>query len=128
MGGDLDDCGNVFDLRDDESCYNKGLSESRMFSNSDIINALPGLNEEYDILISNHHDIRIHSHLTSHDWIIISPYDSRSCTILHRHSDRSPFHRQRGQYTSLASALEYIKRHDQWYSSKRSNRNPLVQP
>ena len=74
---------------------------------------------EYVILILNGHDIKIRSRLTGHEWIIVSPYDGSSCEILHRHSDRDPFHHQKGQYSCLSRALDYIIKHDRWYIKKR---------
>ena len=73
---------------------------------------------EYAVLVSNGHDVRLKSHITGHEWIVISPYDGSSCEILHRHSDRSPLHHQRGRYESLSAALEYIRRHDAWVREK----------
>ena len=90
-----------------------------MFSRDDLF-LLRTLEQEYAVLIANCHDIRLRSNLTGHEWIVVSPYDGSSCEILHRHSGRDSFHHQRGQYSSLSSALEYIQRHDQWYSRKRS--------
>ena len=65
------------------------------------------LKEEYKILVCNAHDIRLRSEITGHEWIIISPYDGSSSELLHRHSNRNPFHHQ-GRYGSLSSALNYI--------------------
>lgn len=70
----------------------------------------------------NYHDITIHSVVTGHDWIIISSYENSECTILHRHSRRDAYHRQRGRYGSLKEALEYILRHDGWFSSTKMKR------
>ena len=78
------------------------------------------LEESYTILIFNHHDIRLRSRLTGHEWIVISPYDNSSCEILHRHSPDGPFHHQRGQYGSLSSALDYIRQHDTWFCEKKA--------
>ncbi len=78
--------------------------------------------DEYAVLVSNGHDIRLKSCLTGHEWIIISPYDGSSCEILHRHSPDGPFHHQRGQYKSLSSALDYIRRHDAWFCEKTRHR------
>ena len=85
-----------------------------MFSRKEMSSLLL-LIEQYDILISNAHDIRMRSTMTGHEWIIISPYDGSACEILHRHSARYPFHHQRGRYVSLESAMDYIRRHDEWY-------------
>ena len=41
---------------------------------------------------------------------------SPDCYILHRHSRRYPFHRQRGRYKDLKEALSYIANHDAWFS------------
>lgn len=73
---------------------------------------------EYTVLVSNGHDIRIRSHITGHEWVIISPYDGSPCEILHRHSVRSPYHHQRGRYEYLSAALDYIRRHDAWFLRK----------
>ena len=67
------------------------------------------------ILQINHHDVTLHSELTGHDWIIISYYDSSDCYILHRHSRRDPYHRQKGNYRSLKDALLYISGHEKWF-------------
>lgn len=88
-----------------------------MFNHNELL-SLDSLRQDYIILVSNGHDVRLKSHLTGHEWIIISPYDNSSCKILHRHSDRDPLHHQRGNYNSLFSALEYIKQHDIWYYEK----------
>ena len=79
------------------------------------------LRDEYKILICNAHDIRLLSLLTGHEWIIISPYDGSSCEILHRHTVRDPFHYQR-KYSSLASAIGYIRKHDIWYNGQHALR------
>ena len=71
----------------------------------------------YDILQLNHHDATIHSRVTGHEWIIVSNYQSPDCYILHRHSRKYSFHRQRGQYTSLKDALRYIDSHEKWFIS-----------
>ncbi len=87
-----------------------------MFSNTDIefLRQSP-----YSVLQINHHDVTLHSNRTGHDWIIISCYGSSECYILHRHSRRYPYHRQKGTYRSLKDALEYISGHEEWYSRKR---------
>ena len=94
-----------------------------MFCREELL-SLKYLEESYTILIFNHHDIRLRSHLTGHEWVIISPYDGSSCEILHRHSARSPFHHQHGRYGSLSSALDYIRQHDAWFCEKTLQGNP----
>ena len=69
----------------------------------------------YIILQMNHHDTTFHSPRTGHDWIIVSNYTGPDCYILHRHSRKYSFHRQRGRYRSLKEALDYIDRHEEWY-------------
>ena len=86
--------------------------------NRDELCLLSSLKDEYTILISNGHDVRLWSSLTGHEWIIISPYDGSACEILHRHSMRNSFHHQHGQYMSLADAYDYIQKHDIWYCQK----------
>ena len=86
--------------------------------NQDELCLLSSLEDEYTILISNGHDVRLRSRLTGHEWIIISPYDGSACEILHRHSERYSFHQQRGRYSSLESAIDYIHNHDIWYYNK----------
>lgn len=88
-----------------------------MFSKNDF-NLLYDLRSEYIVLVANGHDIHLYSRMTGHEWIVISPYDGNACEILHRHSVRCPFHRQRGQYASLVLALDYIKKHDTWYYNR----------
>ena len=84
-----------------------------MFSKTD----LEYLHEQpYDILQQNNHDVTIHSRTTDHEWTIVSNYESPDCYILHRHSRRYPFHRQRGRYKDLKEALSYIANHDAWFS------------
>ena len=90
-----------------------------MFSRDELL-SLDMLRQDYSILVSNGHDIRLQSKVTGHEWIIISPYNGSSCEILHRHTVRNPFHHQQGKYDSLLSAIEYIRGHDQWYSKKRT--------
>lgn len=89
-----------------------------MFSQSDLclLETQP-FRRAYDIRILNRHDITIHSRITHHDWSIISSYGSETCYILHRHSSRDPFHKQRGVYRSLHEALSYIMKHDKWFRS-----------
>ena len=69
----------------------------------------------YEIIQINHHDVTLHSELTGHDWIIVSYYDASDCYILHRHSRREPYHRQKGNYKSLNEALGYITKHEKWF-------------
>ena len=88
-----------------------------MFSRDELL-LLRTLEQEYVVLIANYHDVRLRSYLTGHEWIVISPYDGSLCEILHRHSVRYTFHHQRGRYPSLVSALDYIYKHDLWYSKK----------
>ena len=76
-------------------------------------------NSSYEILRLNHHDVTLHSVLTGHDWIIISYYDSSECYILHRHSRREPYHRQKGYYRSLKDALSYIAEHEKWFEAHK---------
>ena len=83
----------------------------------DDIELVYSLRKKYKILICNAHDVHLQSLLTGHEWVIVSPYDGNLCEILHRHSARDPFHRQRGRHVSLTSALDYIQSHDTWYSS-----------
>ena len=87
-----------------------------MFSNSDITRLRQS---PYAIIQINHHDVTLHSELTGHDWIIISYYDSSDCYILHRHSQREPYHRQKGNYRSLNEALGYIAKHEKWFSNHK---------
>ena len=69
----------------------------------------------YVILQMNYHDATIHSSVTGHDWIIVSNYERPNCYILHRHSRKYPFHRQKGHYKSLKDALNYIDQHEVWF-------------
>ena len=73
--------------------------------------------DAYTITQANHHDVTIHSLVSGHDWIMVSNYENPGCYILHRHNGRDPFHKQQGRYKSLKDALDYIKRHDKFYSS-----------
>ena len=87
-----------------------------MFSKTD----LEYLHEQpYDILQQNNHDVTIHSRTTDHEWTILSNYETPDCYILHRHSRRYPFHRQRGRYKDLKEALTYIANHDVWFSDNK---------
>ena len=76
--------------------------------------------QPYDILQQNNHDLMIHSRITDHEWIVVSNYESPDCYILHRHSRRYAFHRQRGSYKDLKEALCYIANHDEWFSNNKS--------
>ena len=76
-------------------------------------------NSSYEILRLNHHDVTLHSERTGHDWVIISYYDSSECYILHRHSRRDSYHRQKGTYRSLSEALEYISEHEDWFINNK---------
>lgn len=73
--------------------------------------------DDYTVTQENHHDVTIRSLTSGHDWIIVSNYETPDCYILHRHSGRYPYHRQQGRYKSLKDALDYIKRHDEWFVS-----------
>ncbi len=84
-----------------------------MFSDSDI-NRLR--RSSYTILQLNHHDVTLHSRRTGHDWIIISRFDSAVCCIRHRHSQRNPYHEQKGLFKFLKAALAYIDRHEAWFA------------
>ena len=87
-----------------------------MFKNTDIaqLRQLP-----YSILQINFHDVTLHSERTGHDWIIVSQYGTSECYILHRHSRRYPYHRQKGTYRSLTEALEYISEHENWFINNK---------
>ena len=76
-------------------------------------------NSSYEILRLNHHDVTFHSKLTGHDWIIVSYYGSSECYILHRHSRRDSYHRQKGTYKSLKAALKYIDGHEVWFEKQK---------
>ena len=76
-------------------------------------------NSSYEILRLNHHDVTLHSELTGHDWIIVSYYGSSECYILHRHSRRDPYHRQKGIYRSLKDALKYIDGHEEFFAKHK---------
>ena len=69
----------------------------------------------YDIIQLNNHDVTIHSHTTDHEWIVVSNYETPDCYILHRHSRRDYYHRQKGIYKSLKDALKYIAGHEEWF-------------
>ena len=96
-----------------------------MFSHNDLL-SLNLLRQDYHILVSNGHDIRMRSRITGHEWVIISPYNRGPCEILHRHSCRDSFHHQKGRYPTLLEALAYIKDHDAWYSQKRCKVNAEI--
>ena len=87
-----------------------------MFSDSDITRLRQS---PYGITQINRHDVTLHSELTGHDWIIVSYYDSSECYILHRHSRRDPYHRQKGNYKTLKDALDYIIRHEKWFAKHK---------
>lgn len=87
-----------------------------MFSKTD----LEYLHEQpYDILQQNSHDVTIHSRTTDHEWIVVSNYETPKCYILHRHSRRYAYHRQKGNYRSLNEALGYIAKHEKWFSNHK---------
>ena len=86
-----------------------------MFSKKDLAEIILRTGKEYNVIRSNGHDVHLHSLLTGHDWIIMSNYADEQCIIMHRHSDRYPYHRQRGHYASIWDALEYIRMHDDNY-------------
>ena len=86
-----------------------------MFSKEDLAELIPRVGGEYNVIRSNGHDIYLHSLLTGHDWIVMSNYADMQCIIMHRHSDRYPYHRQHGHYASIWSALEYINQLDKSY-------------
>ena len=88
-----------------------------MFSRKDVT-SFESKVSKYIILQMNYHDVTIHSRVTGHDWIIVSNYSGPDCYILHRHSGRYPYHRQRGRFKSLQDALDYIIHHDEWFVSK----------
>ena len=54
----------------------------------DELNLLSCLRAEYNILVSNGHDIRIKSYLTGHEWIVVTSYNTSACEILHRHNSQ----------------------------------------
>lgn len=87
-----------------------------MFTDSDIMCLKQS---SFNVEQINHHDVTLHSNLTGHDWIIVSHYDSSECYILHRHSRRDPYHRQKGNYRTLNEALVYIAGHEEWLKKHR---------
>ena len=89
-----------------------------MFSKNDL-NLLHNLMSDYIVLVANGHDIHLYSRMTGHEWIVLSPYDGSACEILHRHSNKYPFHHQRGQYTSIVFAFDFIRKHDAWYYNRK---------
>ena len=96
------------------------IREVSMFTTSDLaVLGTDDFKKQYDVRIVNAHDISLHSHISGHDWIIISNYTTGGCIIMHRHSGIDSFHRQHGNYESLNHALAYIHHHDRWFSGKR---------
>lgn len=91
-----------------------------MFTASDLT-ALDtaGFKRRYEVRTVNAHDISLHSHISGHDWMIISNYTTSGCIIMHRHSNKDPFHRQHGHYESLQDALVYISHHDNWFFGRK---------
>ena len=87
-----------------------------MFTVSDITSLRKS---PFKIIQANYHDVMFNSERTGHDWIIISYYDSSKCFILHRHSRRYPFHRQKGNYRSFKEALDYITEHEEWFETNK---------
>ena len=96
----------------------KEYKTARMFSQNDL-ELLTNIQDYYIILHVNGHDIHLYSRITSHEWIIISPYDNSACVIRHRHSVKDSFHIQSGRYSSLNASLQYIIKHDNWYHRKK---------
>ena len=62
----------------------------------------------FDAIPFNCHDVMRHSNRTGHNWIIISYYEYDGCYILHRHSQRDSYHRQRGRYDNFEVAIKCI--------------------
>ena len=89
-----------------------------MFSKNDM-DYLRHYASQFIVYQMNFHDITIHSVATGHDWIIISSYESSECIILHRHSQRDVYHRQKGHYHSLKAALDYMTDHDEWFCTNK---------
>ena len=89
-----------------------------MFNRSDLT-SLDQLRHKYTIIVCNQHDVTFHSERTGHDWIIVSKYDTSTCYILHRHSQRAPYHRQQGEYRSFEEAMDYIEGHEIWFSAHK---------
>ena len=91
-----------------------------MFSTSDFaVFDTASFKNHYEVRTVNAHDINLHSHISGHDWMIISNYTTGGCIIMHRHSNKDLFHRQYGNYESLHDALAYINHHDSWFSGKK---------
>lgn len=97
-----------------------------MFSKKDLAELIPRLGKEYNVIRSNGHDVHLHSLSTGHDWIIMSNYADEQCIIMHRHSDRYPYHQQRGHYASIWDALEYIRMHDANYRESHKPKNRII--
>ena len=91
-----------------------------MFSTSDFdVFDTASFKKHYEVRTVNAHDISLHSHISGHDWMIISNYTTGGCIIMHRHSNEDPFHRQHGHYESLSDALAYIRHHDSWFFGRQ---------
>ena len=97
-----------------------------MFSKKDLAELIPRTGKEYNVIRSNGHDVHLHSLSTGHDWIIMSNYADGQCIIMHRHSDRYSYHRQRGHYASIWDALDYIRMHDAEYSKRHKPKNRIT--
>ena len=93
-----------------------------MFSKKDLAELIPRTGKEYNVIRSNGHDVHLHRH----DWIIMSNYADEQCIIMHRHSDRYPYHRQRGHYASIWDALDYIRMHDVDYNKRHKPKNRIT--
>ena len=85
-----------------------------MFSKEEL-KLIAEIGKEYRVIRLNGHDVHLHSLSTGHDWIVMSNYADEQCIIMHRHSDRYPYHRQHGHYASVWDALVYIRQHDESY-------------
>ena len=79
---------------------------------------------DYRFIIVTNHDIWLHSCLTGHDWKIVSNYADARCTLLHRHSERYPFHDQPGHFRNAVAAFEEIRKHDRWHAAGRQDPYP----
>ena len=97
-----------------------------MFSEKDLAELIPKTGKEYNVIRSNGHDVHLHSLSTGHDWIIMTNYADEQCIIMHRHSDRYPYHRQRGHDASIWDALDYIRMHDADYSKHHKPKNRIT--
>ena len=97
-----------------------------MFSKKDLAEIILRTGKEYNVIRSYWHDVHLHSLLTGHDWIIMSNYADEQCIIMHRHSDRYPYHRQRGHYASIWDALDYIRMHDANYRENHKPKNRII--